>query len=56
MNQNIKIDPYGFREYDARWLYEKDIKQEMESRILVKVRNSNKKTYTKRESKSNRWS
>ena len=25
MNQNIKIDPYGFREYDARWLYNKDI-------------------------------
>ena len=25
MAQNIKIDPYGFREYDARWLYEKDI-------------------------------
>ena len=25
MNQNLKIDPYGFREYDARWLYEKDI-------------------------------
>ena len=25
MNQNIKIDPYGFREYDARWLYGKDI-------------------------------
>ena len=25
MKQNIKIDPYGFREYDARWLYEKDI-------------------------------
>ena len=25
MNQNIKINPYGFREYDARWLYEKDI-------------------------------
>ena len=25
MTQNIKIDPYGFREYDARWLYEKDI-------------------------------
>jgi len=28
MNQNIKIDPYGFREYDARWLYEKDISRE----------------------------
>ncbi len=25
MSLNIKIDPYGFREYDARWLYEKDI-------------------------------
>ena len=28
MNQNIKIDPYGFREYDARWLYEKDINKQ----------------------------
>ncbi len=27
MSQNIKIDPYGFREYDARWLYKKDINQ-----------------------------
>ena len=25
MKQSLKIDPYGFREYDARWLYEKDI-------------------------------
>ena len=25
MSEIIKIDPYGFREYDARWLYEKDI-------------------------------
>ena len=25
MATNLKIDPYGFREYDARWLYEKDI-------------------------------
>ncbi len=28
MSEKIKIDPYGFREYDARWLYEKDINQE----------------------------
>ena len=28
MNQIVKIDPYGFREYDARWLYEKDINKE----------------------------
>ena len=27
MTKEIKIDPYGFREYDARWLYEKDIDQ-----------------------------
>jgi len=25
MTEEIKIDPFGFREYDARWLYEKDI-------------------------------
>ncbi len=25
MSEKLKIDPYGFREYDARWLYEKDI-------------------------------
>ena len=25
MSENLKISPYGFREYDARWLYEKDI-------------------------------
>ena len=25
MTAELKIDPYGFREYDARWLYEKDI-------------------------------
>ncbi len=28
MNQSLKIDPYGFREYDARWLYNKDINKE----------------------------
>jgi len=27
MSNEIKIDPYGFREYDARWLYKKDINQ-----------------------------
>ena len=25
MSENLKIDPYGFREYDARWLYKKSI-------------------------------
>ena len=25
MSEILKIDPYGFREYDARWLYEKGI-------------------------------
>ena len=27
MKQNIKIDPYGFREYDARWLYKESINE-----------------------------
>ncbi len=27
MTAKLKIDPYGFREYDARWVYEKDINQ-----------------------------
>ena len=27
MSQSIKIDPFGFREYDARWVYEKDINE-----------------------------
>ena len=25
MENSAKIDPYGFREYDARWLYDKNI-------------------------------
>jgi len=25
MPETIKIDPFGFREYDARWLYPKSI-------------------------------
>jgi len=25
--ENVRIDPYGFREYDARWLYPRDINQ-----------------------------
>ena len=28
MTQSIKIDPYGFREYDARWIYEKNINEQ----------------------------
>ena len=28
MNDSVKIDPLGFREYDARWLYPKDINKE----------------------------
>ena len=25
MEKSTKIDPYGFREYDARWLYDENI-------------------------------
>ncbi len=28
MSETLKIDPYGFREYDARWVFEKDINEQ----------------------------
>ena len=28
MKKSLKIDPFGFREYDARWIFEKDINLE----------------------------
>ena len=28
MHDSIKIDPYGFREYDARWLYPENVNLE----------------------------
>ena len=54
MTQSIKIDPLGFREYDARWIYEKDI-NELESRILEKVLEHKLKNILKKKSKSNSW-
>ena len=27
MSKSLKIDPFGFREYDARWVFEKDINE-----------------------------
>ena len=49
MNKNIKIDPYGFREYDARWLYKKDINSEGITN-LGKGFGTQIKQYTKKES------
>ena len=47
MNQKIKINPYGFREYDARWLYEKDINREgitnLGKGLGTQIRNHTKK-------------
>jgi phosphomannomutase / phosphoglucomutase len=47
MNQKIKINPYGFREYDARWLYEKDISREgitnLGKGLGTQIRNHTKK-------------
>ena len=48
MTEEIKIDPFGFREYDARWLYPKDINKEgirslgkgLGSQIISKTNNS----------------
>ena len=33
MKKSLKIDPFGFREYDARWIFEKDINQDLWPRI-----------------------
>ena len=48
MNEKIKIDPYGFREYDARWLYGKDINQEgienLGKGLGTQIKNHTKKT------------
>ena len=46
MDKSIKIDPFGFREYDARWLYEKNINL-LESKIWKRVRNTNYKSHKK---------
>ena len=49
MNKSIKINPFGFREYDARWLYEKDINQAgIEN--LVKGLGTQIKVHTKKDS------
>ena len=48
MEVEKKIDPFGFREYDARWLYPKDINQEgikhvgqgLGSQIILKTNKS----------------
>ena len=47
MTTNLKIDPYGFREYDARWLYEKDINQLGIENLGKGLGYSNYKTYKK---------
>ena len=48
MNQTIKIDPYGFREYDARWIYKKDINKEgitnLGKGLGSQIKNHTKKT------------
>ena len=48
MIKDIKIDPYGFREYDARWLYEKDINQIRNRESWQRFRKSNYKAYHKK--------
>ena len=49
-NDDVHINPLGFREYDARWLYPKDINKEgiknvgkgFGSQIISKTMNFNK--------------
>ena len=49
MSENLKIDPYGFREYDARWLYEKDINsagiENLGKGLGTQIKNNTKKDH-----------
>ena len=53
MFENLKIDPYGFREYDARWVYEKDINKLGITNLGKGLGNSNNKPYKKKSATSN---
>ncbi len=56
MKNSTKIDPYGFREYDARWIYEKDINIEGIEE-LGKGLGTQIKIHTKKENpRVNSWS
>ena len=56
MNQNIKIDPYGFREYDARWIFEKDIDLEGITDLGKGLGTQVIKHTKKKKSKNHSWS
>ena len=51
MENSIKISPLGFREYDARWLYEKDINlngiENLGKELGTQIKNHTKKDKTK---------
>ena len=53
-NNIIQIDPFGFREYDARWLYPKSINlkgiENLGLGLGTQIINK-----TKKKSKSNSW-
>ena len=53
--RDIHINPLGFREYDARWLYQKDINQPGIENLGKGLGTQNYKTYKKKQSKSNSW-
>ena len=47
MQNSIKIDPFGFREYDARWLYEENVNllgiEDLGKGLGTQVKNHTKK-------------
>jgi len=51
----MKINPNGFREYDARWLYEKDIDLEGITELGQRFRDSSDQSYKKNKPKNNSW-
>ncbi len=56
MENSTKIDPLGFREYDARWLYEKDVNlngiEILGKGLGTQIKNHTKKNNPKSNSRS----
>ena len=53
--ENIHINPFGFREYDARWVYPKDINIEGIKALGKGLGTQIIKNTQKKKSKSNCW-
>ena len=54
-NEDVHISPLGFREYDARWLYKKDVNRSGIECLGKGLGTQIIKHTKKKKSKSNSW-